>query len=84
MEIFWTLKHFETMFLQEIFELLFPIIWKNQNNPVYVRPRQEVVGSKILRSIGPQICDGLPNEIKLAENLEVFKLLDNGTASATN
>ena len=62
--------------MKSIFELLFSnYSLRNSNNLAHVRPNQTTFGSKSLKSIGPQIWNDLPNEIKSAENLKSFKVL---------
>ena len=46
---------------------------RKPNNLQHYRPNQVTFGSNSLRSLGPQIWNGLPNEIKSAENLNSFK-----------
>ena len=46
---------------------------RNSNDLKHYRPNQVTFGSNSLRSLGPQIWNGLPNEIKSAENLNSFK-----------
>ena len=48
---------------------------RNLNDLAHVRPNQATFGSNSLKSIGPQIWNNLPNELKLAENLATFKRL---------
>ena len=43
------------------------------NNLAYYRPNQVTFGSNSLRSLGPQIWNGLPNDMKSAENLNILK-----------
>ncbi len=75
-EIFKTLNHLNPPFMQSIFELRSSIYSsRNPNNLAHFRPNQTTFGSKSLKSIGPQIWNGLPNELKSAENLKSFKVL---------
>ena len=61
-EIFKTLNHLNPPFMQSIFELRSSIYSsRNPNNLAYFRPNQTTFGSKSLKSIGPQIWNGLPN-----------------------
>ena len=46
---------------------------RNPNDLQHYSPNQVTFGSNSLRSLGPQIKNGLPNEIKSAENLNSFK-----------
>ena len=75
-EIFKTVKQLNPPFMQNIFRL-----WsshyslRNPNSLAHVRPNQTTFGSNSLSCIGPQIWNGLPNEIKSVENLKSFKTL---------
>ena len=40
-----------------------------------IRSNQITYGSNSLESVGPKLWNGLPNEMKSAENLKSFKLL---------
>ena len=69
-EIFKTVQLLNPPFMQNIFELRSShYSSRNPNNLAHVRPIQTKSGSNSLVSIGPQIWNGLPNEIKSAENL---------------
>ena len=46
---------------------------RNPNDLQHYRPNQVTFGSNSLQSLGPQIWNGLPNEMKSAENLGSFK-----------
>ena len=48
---------------------------QNPNDLAHVRPNQTIFGSNSLMAIGPQIWNGLPNELKSADNLKNFKNL---------
>ena len=73
-EIFKTVKQLNPPFMQSIFKLRSSnYSLRNPNNLANVRPNQTTFGSKSLMSIGPQIWNGLPNELKSAENLKSFK-----------
>ena len=48
---------------------------RNPNNLSHNRPNQVTFGSKSLKTIGPQIWNCLPNELKSADNLNNFKRL---------
>ena len=50
---------------------------RKSNDLQHYRPNQVAFGSNSLRSLGPQIWNGLPNEIKSAENLNSFKNMIN-------
>ena len=68
-QIFKTVKLLNPPFMQNIFELRSShYSSRNPNNLAHVRPNQTKFGSNSLMSIGPQIWNGLPNEIKSAEN----------------
>ena len=75
-EIFKTLNHLNPPFMQSIFELRSSTYsLRNANNLAHFRPNQTTFGSKSLKSFGPQIWNGLPSELKSAENLKSFKVL---------
>ena len=75
-EIFKTVKQLNPPFMQNIFRLRSShYSLRNPNSLAHVRPNQTTFGSNSLSSIGPQIWNGLPNEIKSAENLKSFKTL---------
>ena len=48
---------------------------QNPDDLAHVRPNQTTFGFKSLMSIGPQIWNNLPNELKSAENLKYFRRL---------
>ena len=48
---------------------------RNPNDLAHIRPNQTTFGSKSLLSIGRQILNNLPSEMKSAENLKTFKRL---------
>ena len=85
-EIFKTLNHLNPPFMQSIFELRSSTYsLRNANNLAHFRPNQTTFGSKSLKSFGPQIWNGLPSELKSAENLRSFKvLIKNGTVPTAN
>ena len=63
-------------FMQKIFKLRTSCYsLRNPNDLAHIRPNQITLGSHSLISIGPQICNTLPNELKSAENLTSFKRL---------
>mgnify|MGYP000117070050 CR=1 FL=1 len=75
-EIFKTVHQLNPEFMQNIFET------RTSNRPSrrpndlqHYRPNQTTFGSNSLRSLGPQIWNRLPDEIKSAENLVQFKRL---------
>ena len=71
-----TLNHLNPPFMQSIFELRSSnYSLRNANNLAHLRPNQTTFGSKSLKCIGPQIWNGLPSELKSAENLKSFKVL---------
>ena len=75
-EIFKTVKQLNPPFMQNIFILRSSHhSLRNPNNLAHFRPNQTTFGSHSLSSIGPQIWNGLPNEIKSTENLKSFKAL---------
>ena len=75
-EIFKTVKQLNPPFMQNIFRLRSShYSLRNPNSLAHVRPNQTTFGSNSLSCIGPQIWNGLPNEIKSAENLKSFKTL---------
>ena len=58
---------------------------RNPNDLQRYRPNTVTFGSNSLRSLGPQIWNGLPNEIKSAENLNSFKhMIKNGMLQTAN
>ena len=85
-EIFKTLNHLNPPFMQSIFELRSSnYSLRNAFNLAHFRPNQTTFGSKSLKCIGPQILNGLPSELKSAENLKSFKvLIKNGTVPTVN
>ena len=73
-EIFKTLKNLNPSFMHDIFQIKSSnYSLRNSNDLQHYRPNQVTFGSNSLRSLGPQIWNGLPNEIKSAENLNSFK-----------
>ena len=46
---------------------------RGTDNLQHYRPNQVTYGSNSLRSLGPQVWNGLPNDMKSAENLKIFK-----------
>ena len=72
-DIFKTVKLLNIPLMQNIFELRSShYSSRNPNNLAHVRPNQTEFGSNSLMSIGPQIWNGLPNEIKSAKNFKKF------------
>ena len=75
-EVFKTLKNLNPSFMHDIFKIKSSTYSsRNPNDLQHYRPNQVTFGSNSLRSLGPQIWNGLPNEIKSAENLNSFKHL---------
>ena len=75
-EIFKTVKLLNPPFMQNIFRLRSShYSLRNPNSLAHIRPNQTTFGSNSLSCIGPQIWNGLPNEMKSAENLKSFKTL---------
>ena len=48
---------------------------REANNLQHYRPNQVTFGSNSLQSLGPQTWNELPNDMKLAENLNIFKTM---------
>ena len=62
--------------MQEIFKVKFSnYSVRKINNLAHYRPNQVTSGSNSLRSLGPQIGNGLPNDMKSAENLNILKVM---------
>ena len=73
-EVFKTLKNLNPSYMQDIFKTkISRNSLRKSNDLQHYRPNQVTFGSNSLRSLGPQIWNGLPNEIKTAENLNGFK-----------
>ncbi len=73
-EIFKTLNNLNPSFMHDIFKIRSSVYSsRNPNDLQHYRPKQVTFGSNSLQSLGPQIWNGLPNEIKSAENLSKFK-----------
>ena len=73
-EIYKTVSKLNPPFMQDIFKLKEKTrSARNPNNLIHHRPNQVTFGSKSLLSLGPQIWNALPKEIKLAENIQIFK-----------
>ena len=72
-KVFKTLKNMmNPSFMHDIFKLKSSVYSsRNPNDVQHYRPNQVTFGSNSLRSLGPR--NGLPNEIKSAENLDSFK-----------
>ena len=83
-EIFKTVNQLNPEIMQNIFET------RTSNRPSrpqnylqHCRPNQTTLGSNSLRSLGPQIWNLLPEDIKSAENLVQFKRLIKSWDGAT-
>ena len=78
-EIFKTVTQLSPPFMQSIFKLRSSnYSLRNLNNLAHFRPNQTTFGSKSRAtdlSIGPQIWNCLPNDMKSAENLKSFQNL---------
>ena len=75
-EIFKTVTKLNPPFMQKIFKLRTSCYsLRSPNDLAHIRPNQTTFGSNSLMSIGPQIWNNLPNELKSAENLTTFKRL---------
>ena len=73
-EIFKTLNKLNPSFMQDIFKVKSSSYsLRGTNNLQHYRPNQVTFGSNSLRSLGPQVWNGLPNDMKSAENLDMFK-----------
>ena len=69
----------EPCFLQNIFSFKSSTnLSHSLRNPydlIHHRPNQTTYGTNSLRALRPKICNGLLNEIKSAQNINVFKRL---------
>ena len=76
-ETFKTLMHLNPSFMSGIFKIKSSTRYSSRNpyNLQHHRPNQVTFGSNSLRSLGPQIWNALPNEIKSTDNLNSFKQL---------
>ena len=73
MEIF---KNLNPSFMKDIFQIrTCNYSSQNPNNPTHYRPNQVTFGTNSLRILGPQIWNCLPDELKSADNLNIFKRL---------
>ena len=73
-EIYKTVSKLNPPFMQDIFKLKQTTrSARNPNELIHYRSNQVTFGSKSLLSLGPQIWNALPKEIKLAENIQIFK-----------
>ena len=75
-EIFKTFKKLNPPFMQKVFKLRASCYsLRNPNDLAHIRPNQTIFGSNSLMSIGPQIWNNLPSEMKSAENLKTIRRL---------
>ena len=73
-EAFKTLKNLNPSFMKDIFKIKSSrYSLRKFNDLQHYRPNQVTFGSNSLRSLGPQIWNGLPNKMKTVENLNSFK-----------
>ena len=83
-EIFKTVKRLNPEFMQNIFEQRTSDRSSSRPQDLqHYRPNQPIFGTNILSSLGPQIWNGLPPEIKSAGNLIQFKRLIKNWHGAT-
>ena len=78
-KIYKTMKQLNPVFMQNIFSFkLSANLSRSQRNPydlLHHRPNQTNFGTNCLRALGPKIWNGLPNEMKSAQNIHIFKRL---------
>ena len=73
-EIFKTINRSNLSFMQESFKVKSSnYLLSEINNLEHYRPNQVTFGSNSLRLLGPQIWNGLPNDFKSAENLNILE-----------
>ena len=73
-EIFKTVSRLSPPFMRDIFKLKDTTRpTRNPNELIHHRPNQVTFGSKSLLSLGPQIWNALPKNLKLIENIQTFK-----------
>ena len=83
-EIFKTVNQLNPEFMQKIFvKRISNRPSRRPNDLQHYRPNQATFGSNSLRSLGPQIWNRLPDDIKSAENLAQFKRLIKNWDGAT-
>ena len=71
-EIFKTISKLNPSFMQETFKVKSSTyLLREINNLEHYRPNQVTFGSNRLRSLGPQIWNGPPKDMKSAENVTV-------------
>ena len=59
--------------MQDIFKVKSSsYLLRETNNLQHYRPNLVTFGSNSLRSLGPQVWNGLPNDMKSAEDLNIF------------
>ena len=78
-EIYKTMKQLNPVFMPKIFSFKSSTnLSRSQRNPhnlMHYRPNQTTFGTNSLRALGPKTWNGLPNEMKSARNINVFKRL---------
>ena len=75
-EIFKTLNGLNPSFMKDIFQIRSSnYSSRNPNNLTHYRPNQVTFGTHSLKSLGPQIWNCLPNELKSADDFNSFKNL---------
>ena len=75
-KIFKALNKLNPSFMQDIFIVKSSCyLLREPNNLQHYRPSQITFGSNSLQSLGPQIWNGLPNDMKSAENFNIFKTM---------
>ena len=78
-EIYKTMKQLNPVFMQNIFSFESSTnLSRSQINPhdlLHRKANQTPFGTNSLRALGRKIWNGLPNEMKSAENINVFKRL---------
>ena len=74
-----TMKQLNHVFMQNIFSFKSSTnLSRSQRNPhdlLHHRSNQTTFGTNSSRALGPKISNGLPNEMKSAQNINVFKRL---------
>ena len=76
LEIFKTLNVLNPRYMQDLFYLSSSSA-RRPNNIAVVRTNTNTYGTKSLRSLGPQICNSLPEHIKIETSLAHFRSLIN-------
>ena len=72
-EILKTLNKVNPSFVQDIFKVKSSSYLLKETNNLQHRPNQVTFGTNSLRSLGPQVWNGLRNHMKSAENLYIFQ-----------